>query len=177
MSNLTCEQMEVDTINTKYHTLNDTWMLWAHLPHDTDWSISSYKNVSEINCIESILEFENVIPDIMIKNCMIFCMRKGILPTWEDPSNRDGGSFSFKINNSDIYEIWKELSITLMTEMLVQDEVMNKSICGITVSPKKNFCILKIWMKDVDIQDVKLFNLPEKIDRKSTIFRKHVPED
>ena len=25
------------------HILFDKWVLWAHLPHDTDWSIKSYK--------------------------------------------------------------------------------------------------------------------------------------
>ena len=155
MSTITCEKMVFDD---KYHTLNDTWVIWAHLPHDTDWSVNSYKKVSDITCVESIIEFEKVIPDVMIKNCMIFCMRSGIYPTWEDPNNRDGCAFSFKISNNDIYDIWKEMLMTITTEMLIKDEVMNKSISGITVSPKKNFCILKIWMKNIDIQNIKLFN-------------------
>ena len=53
----------------------------------------------------------------------------------------------YKISNNDIYDIGKEMLMTITTEMLIKDEVMNKSISGITVSPKKNFCILKIWMK------------------------------
>ena len=68
MSTITCEKMVFDD---KYHTLNDTWVIWAHLPHDTDWSVNSYKKVSDITCVESIIEFEKVIPDVMIKNCMI----------------------------------------------------------------------------------------------------------
>ena len=28
-----------------FHPLADTWTLWAHLPHDTDWSIKSYKRI------------------------------------------------------------------------------------------------------------------------------------
>ena len=112
----------------------------------------------------------------MIQNCMIFCMRQNILPTWEDPLNRDGGSFSFKINNSDIYDVWNELMTTLMSEMLIKDEILNQSINGITISPKKNFCILKIWMRNIDTQNVKLFNLPSSVDTKSTIFKKHIPE-
>jgi len=30
-----------------YHTLNDKWVLWAHLPHDTDWTLKSYKEIYE----------------------------------------------------------------------------------------------------------------------------------
>jgi hypothetical protein len=28
--------------SNNFHKLSDTWILWAHLPHDTDWSIKSY---------------------------------------------------------------------------------------------------------------------------------------
>lgn len=171
MSSITCSMEKV-----KYHTLNDVWTLWAHLPHDTDWSINSYKKITDINSIEAIIELKNVIPDVMIQNCMIFCMRQNILPTWEDPLNKDGGSFSFKINNSDIYEIWNEIMTTLLSEMLIKDEILNQYINGITISPKKNFCILKIWMRNIDTQNVKLFNLPANVDVKSTIFKKHAPE-
>jgi hypothetical protein len=164
-SNMSCD--------TKYHTLNDVWTLWAHLPHDTDWSIKSYQNIIEMDNVETILQLNKIVPDTMIKNCMIFCMRKNILPTWEDVNNRDGGSFSFKISNSDIYKVWNELMMTLLTEMLIKDEVLNKSVNGITVSPKKNFCILKIWMRDVNIQNPKLLNLPVIIDTKTTLFKKH----
>ena len=173
MSGITCEMQD----DTNYHTFNDTWTLWAHLPHDTDWSLSSYKNILDINCVESVLTLENVIPDVMIQNCMIFCMRKNINPTWEDPNNRNGGSFSFKINNHVVSSVWKELLMNLTTETILNDELKNRQINGITVSPKKNFCILKIWMKDISIQDITLFNLPKEIDYKSTIFKKHVPED
>ena len=28
---------------TEKHDLSDEWCFWAHLPHDTDWSLNSYK--------------------------------------------------------------------------------------------------------------------------------------
>ncbi len=167
-------RMELDS---KYHTFNDVWTMWAHLPHDTDWSIKSYKKIMDITCVESIFELEKIVPDVMIQNCMLFCMRKNIIPTWEDVNNRDGGSFSFKISNSNIYQIWNEVLMNLTTEMLINDEIESKSINGITVSPKKNFCIMKIWMKDINIQDINKFNLPSEIDSKQTLFKRHIPED
>ncbi len=166
-----------EKIMNNYHTLNDKWNLWAHLPHDTDWSINSYKKITDIENIETALSIKEAVPDTMIKNCMIFCMRNNISPTWEDVNNRNGGSFSFKINNSDIYDVWNELLMNLISEMLIKDEILNRSINGITVSPKKNFCIVKVWMKTCDIQNIKLFNLPSSIDTKSTIFKKHIPEN
>ena len=163
--------------NSAYHTLNDTWTLWAHLPHDTDWSIDSYKKIMDISNVEQVIELEKNVPDTMVKNCMIFCMRKNILPTWEDENNRNGGSFSFKIPNNEVYKTWNEVLMTLLTEMMLRDEIMNHNVNGITISPKKNFCILKIWLRTTDVQNVKLFNLPYNVDIKSTIFKKHNPEN
>ena len=31
------------------HVLEDTWVLYAHLPHDTDWTLKSYKEILKIN--------------------------------------------------------------------------------------------------------------------------------
>ena len=42
--------------NTSQHKLYDNWTMWAHLPHDTDWSESSYKNIITLETIE---EFDN----------------------------------------------------------------------------------------------------------------------
>ena len=33
------------------HNLYDKWTLWAHLPHDTDWTLKSYKEIFEFNLV------------------------------------------------------------------------------------------------------------------------------
>ena len=82
--------------NANSHVLFDKWTLWAHLPHDTDWSLKSYRKIIKFNSVEEVIALVNSVPDLMIKNCMLFLMRDGINPTWEDPANVDGGCFSFK---------------------------------------------------------------------------------
>ena len=32
------QESSVPSVNTQLHPLSDTWTLWGHLPHDTDWS-------------------------------------------------------------------------------------------------------------------------------------------
>ena len=61
--------------NENYHTLNDKWVLWAHLPHDTDWTLKSYKQIHEISNIETVNAINKTIPEKMVKNCMLFLMR------------------------------------------------------------------------------------------------------
>ena len=56
---------------TEQHNLSDKWVLWAHLPHDTDWSLKSYIKIMELSTMEEIISLTNAIPDKMIKNCML----------------------------------------------------------------------------------------------------------
>ena len=58
------------------HHLYDKWVLWAHLPHDTDWSLKSYKQIMEISAVENILTLYHHLPEILIKNCMLFLNAK-----------------------------------------------------------------------------------------------------
>ena len=158
---------------TQKNKLFGKWVLWAHLPHDTDWSLSSYK---EIICLESIEEslmlFENL-PEIMIKNCMLFLMRKNIKPIWEDEKNRSGGCFSYKINNKIVASCWKNLSYTLLGESLATP-VISKCINGITISPKKNFCIVKIWLSNCDYQNPEVLTKINDMSCHGCLFKKHI---
>ena len=99
---------------TELHKLSDTWTLWAHLPHDTDWSLKSYSEVFTFKHMEELITLNNTIPERMLKNCMLFMMKEGIKPIWEDSENRDGGCFSYRIANKYIKNIWDELSYKLV---------------------------------------------------------------
>ena len=37
------------------HILSDKWVLWAHLPHDTDWSLNSYIRIHSVNTVEDAI--------------------------------------------------------------------------------------------------------------------------
>lgn len=157
--------------------LNNTWTLWAHLPHDTDWSLDSYKPISNINSIHDALSITEVLSSTLVENCMLFIMLKGITPIWEDKNNRNGGCFSYKILNKNVHECWTELSYRLYGNTLSNESNFNKSVNGITISPKKNFCIIKIWMSNCDYNDSKLLT-SNALNKYSTdpIFKKHAPE-
>jgi hypothetical protein len=77
--------------NSTDYKLYDKWTLWAHLPHDTDWTFDSYTRILTFDTVEAIITLLETIPDEMITNCMLFIMRDGIKPMWEDPKNRKGG--------------------------------------------------------------------------------------
>jgi len=69
--------------NSEKHNLYDKWVLWAHLPHNTDWSLKSYIKIYEVDTANKVIALNNSLPDQMIKNCMLFFMRKGILEMFQ----------------------------------------------------------------------------------------------
>jgi hypothetical protein len=160
-----------------FHKLSDTWTLWAHLPHDIDWSISSYKKIYNTSTVEETIAVMETLPQILVQNCMLFLMREGIKPIWEDEKNRNGGCFSYKVSNKNVYEVWKELSYVVVGGTVsTQNNFVNK-VTGITISPKKNFCIIKIWMNDCSNQNPNVVDQNIKgLTAQGCLFKKHSPE-
>ena len=158
------------------HLLSDKWVLWAHLPHDTDWTLKSYINIVEFNTVEQVIAVINTIPHTMIKNCMLFVMKKGINPTWEDPKNCKGGCFSFKIMNKQVCQVWNDLLKVVTGNTISNDKTFVKNINGITISPKKAFCIMKIWMCGTDKQNPKVIVPINGLNSHGCLFKKHNPE-
>ena len=98
---------DTNTTTKEYHKLANIWTMWAHLPHDTDWSIGSYKQIYNLTTVENSIGLVETLPDVLVKNCMLFLMKEGIKPIWEDPKNRSGGCFSYKVSNKCVYDVWK----------------------------------------------------------------------
>ena len=169
--------MESQTKITEFHKLNNSWNLWAHLPHDTDWSIKSYKKIYTLTTIEETMAITETLPEVLVKNCMLFIMKTGIMPTWEDPQNRNGGCFSYKISNKIVHETWKFLTYILLGETISKNESFVSSVTGITISPKKNFCIIKIWLSNCSYQNPEIItNEIKGIVSQGCLFKKHLPE-
>lgn len=169
--------MATDTKSQEFHRLNDKWTMWAHLPHDTDWGITSYKKIYTIDTVEGAIAISETIPEVLVKNCMLFLMREGIKPIWEDPKNRQGGCFSYKISNKNVFEVWKDLTYVLMGNSISNQYSFVANVTGITISPKKNFCIIKIWMSNCANQNPAIVTTDVKgLASQGCLFKRHVPE-
>jgi hypothetical protein len=159
------------------HPLADKWTLWAHLPHNTDWSIKSYIPISTFTSLEDTIAVTETMPSVLVENCMLFIMRTGIKPTWEDPKNRQGGCFSYKVTNKSVYKVWKDLTYVLVGESISKVAGFVSCVTGITISPKKNFCIIKVWLTDCKNQNPAVITTDVKgIGPQGCIFKKHSPE-
>jgi hypothetical protein len=157
--------METGTFSMEaYHKLSDNWTLWAHLPHNTDWSIKSYIPISTFTTVEETIAVIETLPSVLIENCMLFIMREGVKPTWEDPKNRNGGCFSYKVSNKNVCKVWKDLSYVVV---------------GGTISTNSNFvkCVSGITMCDCNNQNPAIVTADVKgLIAQGCIFKKHTPE-
>ena len=164
-------------IPTSIHPTINKWTLWAHLPHDTDWTLKSYKKIYDITNIEAMIAITETVPDILVKNCMLFIMREGVTPLWEDTQNKNGGCFSYKVSNKNVYEVWRDLTYVLIGNVISANDQFVFSVTGITISPKKNFCIIKIWMTNCKNQNAStVTNDVKGLTSQGCIFKKHAPE-
>jgi hypothetical protein len=169
----------MDTMSHPNHqyALLGKWDLFYHLPQDNTWDLSSYKTIMKnIHRADQLIQLVEVLTDNVIKHCMLFVMRSGITPMWEDPKNRDGGCFSYKVINKHVVDVWKSLFLALCGETLCVDSKYNHLLNGITISPKKNFCIVKIWLRDCSLQDPDIIISIPNLQKQGCLFKKHEPE-
>ena len=54
LSQHTTMETATSSIET-FHQLANRWTLWAHLPHNTDWSITSYIPIATFTTVEDTL--------------------------------------------------------------------------------------------------------------------------
>ena len=102
-------------------------------------------------------------------------MRENIFPKWEDKYNINGGCWSLRIVKTEIRNVWDELSMVIMGEYLTNDSKENSNLNGLSISPKRSFCVIKIWTKNV-VEDKDDYFSPyiPFLDLDGSLYRKHI---
>jgi hypothetical protein len=154
------------------HYLNDIWCLYFHDPYDIEWDNSSYKLIATISTVEDFVQYYNAFKPLFYKG-MFFLMRTDVMPRWEDELNANGGCFSFKVMYNDLNDKWFSFCANLLGENLGIDENMSQNINGVSISPKKNYYIIRVWIKDKKHTKREYYNLD--IPKYSTLmYKNHV---
>jgi hypothetical protein len=169
--------MNAVSIQCPKYDLSDKWNIYYHLPDNKKWDLNSYTTIfGDIKCADEVIALNKTIPDGVISKCMLFLMRDNIAPMWEDPKNRRGGCFSYRILNKNVPNVWRELVYLCCGETLILDKKYSNHVNGITISPKKNFCIIKIWLDTTSIKDPECIRKIENLPVQGCLFKKHEPE-
>jgi len=139
------------------NSLGEKYNIYFHFPQDSDWTMKSYTKVFSFENVEEMIEFFRNLPAPIVEKGMIFVMRDGIEPLWEDVSNKGGGSFSYKISRSTSFETFKLLTYSFCGRSLSNNASFLDTVNGISISPKQgDFCIIKVWTKTLKFQDPKV---------------------
>lgn len=153
--------------------LNDTWSLYFHDPYNESWTRESYIHVCSISTVLEYVELENQLKPFIQKG-MFFIMRDHVFPLWDDENNKDGGVFSIKILKANTFEAWRKVAAKVLGETIMKDKSLWENVNGISVSPKKHFCIIKIWMKNNMVKDaIHGLDISDVIMHGEVIYRNH----
>jgi hypothetical protein len=91
-------------------------------------------------------------------------MRKGIEPIWEDPRNRDGGTFTIKMDHSKGYAVWSRFVMYMLGETLTDEMEYINGISVSYISDQGGYTYIKIWDAKPDRTREQFVNiLPQNI--------------
>ena len=130
------------------YELNTSWVLWYHSVKDTSWTKKSYKNFYKFTTLYDYSIFKDIIKVNHLQNGMFFLMRDGIFPNWEDPDNSEGCCISFKIYGKELKEEFCKILLNCLTEDILLDPDKWEQLNGLSIAPKKEFNIVKLWMRN-----------------------------
>jgi hypothetical protein len=138
--------------------------VWFHDANDTNFEIEGFNLISNINDVNDFIIINEIlkINYKMLLNGMFFVMKDGIKPLWNDEQNKDGGCISWKIEKNNSLEYWCNFFLLFITNNLPRE--LNKyNINGISINPKKNCNIFKLWVgKDINSQVINNINMTDK---------------
>lgn len=155
--------------------LTNSYTLWNHNIFNKDWNISGYNRICEFDNVSSFWRIYNNFLKLGLKFNHFFVMKNDIQPTWEHHDNRNGGVCSFKLELTNFYQFWEEITLLMLCGKLSNVE---NDINGISFSPKNNWAIIKIWNKDSKNDLTKTLNddILKKYSKFSIRYKPNNPE-
>lgn len=138
-----------ENINGHKIVLKSKYVFWSHELSNKDWSINGYDKICTISTVSEFWKLYNNLPKLGYLKNSFFLMREGVEPIWEDPSNRNGGFCTLKVNVNNCLNLFEDLSVRLVCDKVLSNCDDNE-INGISISPKNNWAIIKIWNKNSD---------------------------
>ena len=127
------------------YNINNEWNIWYHSITDNNWDKKSYQKLITLRNLLDYQLIKDTFEQNHYQNGMFFCMKGNIAPLWEDPENREGGCLSFKVGSINIMHDWNDILFKCINENILTSN--NDVINGISISPKKEFNIIKVWFK------------------------------
>ena len=126
-----------------------------------------------VTTVEEFWSLINGIPQETMNTGMFFFMREGYRPMWEAEENAKGGAWSMKIDAQETPTIFIDCMVHCVAQKLLTAHP--ETIVGVTVSPKGQFHIIKIWNTTTSVSDKKLFSPSLKLKKSDVdiVYKAH----
>lgn len=155
-----------------------SWTAYFHEPEDNSWTGDSYKRLQVLHTWEELGALLRELGPHKTTNGLLRIMRGESSPLWEHRANLHGGSYCLKVTRQNSIEVFQRyLAAAALGGGCCSKNPANE-IVGVTISPKKGFCIIKIWNLNSA-----LFNSPSdlcllhgEIKEDEIIYRKHTDQ-
>jgi hypothetical protein len=138
--------------------LEHSWKFYFHDPNNSNWDFNSYVLVETIETVNDWIHVFKAFRESWIKG-MFFLMKEDIKPIWEDEYNKNGGCMSYKLSKNDVVDSWFELTGKMISDSLLKNNSSSHKISGVSISPKRNYCIIRIWLSDNELNDPSLYDI------------------
>jgi hypothetical protein len=147
--------------------LQDAWTCYFHDPDDSNWNNESYHRVCDVSTVEDFWEVNDGLAPFLSRG-MFFLMREHVYPCWDDKLNITGGCLSMKVLKDELPAFWEYVATRMLGESLVLESAIERHhdpdrwsiVNGVSVSPKRFFSIVKLWLRDELNVDREDFDLP-----------------
>ena len=120
-----------------------SWTAYFHEPEDKSWAADSYKHLQTLTTWESMGALLRELGTHKTTNGLLRVMRGDTSPLWENKVNIRGGSYCLKVSRRNSVEVFQRYLAAAALNVAAKDPA--NEIVGVTISPKRGFCIIKIW--------------------------------
>jgi len=132
-----------NSLNIQDIIFDNFYTFYFHNVDENDFTIEKFKKIGTINNMVDLSKIINTIPTIT--SGMFYLMKNDVKPLWEE--NIKGGFWTFKLMKKDADRIWRILILNFVSNTITKNSNESDLITGISISPKINNCIIKIWTK------------------------------
>lgn len=144
--------------------LASQWTVFFHDYENTSWNHESYEKLVVLRTIPQFWTFYDIIRT-KLQAGMFFVMKENHFPRWDaDMVGHARYHFlSVKVIKAKVEYCAEHILIRLLSEQLYPPDP--SVVRGVSISPKKHFCIFKVWIVADDIAEVRnneaAFDLPK----------------
>jgi hypothetical protein len=157
-----------------FHT--GPWTAYYHEPEDETWDDKSYKRLQVLESYEALGTFLKELGPHKTTNGLLRIMRGPISPLWDDNANIRGGSYCLKVGRRNAVAIFERYVAAAARGICAKDP--KNEIVGVTISPKKGSCIIKIWNMNAKAfrNPADILLLHDEVKEEEILYRAHTEQ-